>query len=122
MNTSLQHLPRRRRFRPVLPEHLIEQDDLRGGLLDLRRFRVVRTLGRGHQQAEHQSGHRRDEAASELHDVLRVAVEMVGLQVLAQQRPGGGGRQHGRKHRQSKQERAHGAFSPLALCGVETRR
>jgi hypothetical protein len=40
-------------------------------------LRVVGTLGRGDQQAEHESRHRPDQSHAELYDVFGITAEMV---------------------------------------------
>jgi hypothetical protein len=76
----------RLRFRAILLQQSVEQDDVGGDLFDLTALGVERALGRRDQQTEHQGGDGCDQPDAEPHDVLGVLAEMMLRQRGAQQR------------------------------------
>src|SRR5262249_60729425 len=65
------------RIGPVPRQELVEQDDISRHVLDLTLLDIKRGLGRGNEQAEHESGDCADEAGAQPHDILRIVVRMV---------------------------------------------
>jgi hypothetical protein len=58
-------------LRPVPRQELVEQDDISRNVLDLTFLGIIRALGRGNDQAEHESGDCADEAGAQILAIVR---------------------------------------------------
>jgi hypothetical protein len=69
-------LASRLRFRTVLRQKLIEQDDVGADVLNVTNLRIIRTIRGGDQQAKYKGGDGSNQSSSEPDDVLRVICQM----------------------------------------------
>jgi hypothetical protein len=108
----------RQRFRAVLLQQSVEQDDVGGDLFDLAALGVERTLGRRNEQTEHQRGDGRDQADAQPHDVLRVLAEMMLRQRGAQQGAKHDAAERQRKNHARQNSGAHGSSPKRAAAAA----
>ena len=62
---------------PITGQNAVELDDVGCTLLDPAVLNVKRTLYRGGQQAEDKSGHRRNQAHRQIHDIPGILAQMM---------------------------------------------